>query len=128
MKNFRQKSTERTPEIIGDVQQGTLSIIGRSYMEDAHNFFNPLRIWLKDFYLTESDTIRVVIDIEYMNTSSGMILVYMLKELQTLSLAKDVHVSWVYDADDLDMKEVGEDFQFFIGDIITLDAKYRLAS
>lgn len=128
MKTIAINSTEKTPEIMGNIKNGTLTIAGRSYMEDAQMFFNPLRTWLEDFYRTDSKSITVIIDLEFMNTSTGMVLVGMLKELSNLSKVKTVNVYWRYDVDDLDMLEVGKDFKFFIGDIIELQGKFRLAS
>ena len=39
------------------------------------------------------------------------------------SQSKDVQITWIYEEDDVDMKEVGEDYQIMVGDIIQLQSK-----
>ena len=125
MNEFKTIGTLKTPEISGEVESGSISISGICIPEDARDFFNPFRNWLLDFTQSTSNKIYVEIDLEYFNTSTSSILLDVFKHLnRTNDLdSKHVEITWVYEEDDLEMKEVGEDYQTMIGDIIQLQSK-----
>ena len=127
MNDITIQATAKTPQIIGNVSTGTILIEGRCYPEDVAVFFHPFLNWLKRFQLSESESISVVIDIDYMNTSSGLILYRMLKEIKRMS-NKEISFIWKHEADDIDMQEIGEDFQHMLGRQFKLEPKMRLAS
>ena len=68
------------------------------------------------------------LDLKYMNTSSGLIIFRILKEIKKLSSHKNVRVTWVYDEQDEDMMGVGKDFQYMIGDIVQLKTRIAKAT
>jgi len=115
-------STFKTPLIDGDINKGILKIAGKSLPEDAKAFFQPVRLWLANFYQTTASSIEVTIQLEYYNTASSKFLVNLLLQLEKLQAQKSVVVNWIYDEDDIEMQETGEDFQNLIGDMIVLKA------
>lgn len=117
------KATDKTPRIEGDIQTGTLRIAGKSLPENPRDFYKPFSDWLIKFYDTPSNSIRVILDIEYFNTSTSNLLVELLKQLSKMNDSKDVSVVWRYEEDDLDMEDVGNDFKMMVGNIINLEPK-----
>lgn len=123
MKEFKTEATTKTPEIIGDIDKGMFSIKGKCIPEDARDFFIPFRDWLINFTETTNEPINVEIDLEYFNTSTSSILLDIFKHLGTTSKSKEVKVKWIYEEDDIEMEEVGEDYRIIVGDFITLESK-----
>ncbi len=113
----------KTPEIKGDAQLGQLSLKGRSLPEDAKTFYQPFKKWLQELYSSPSDSIDVVIELEYYNTASSKLIVNMLLSLEKLQSSKKVSVLWLYDEDDIEMEETGQDFKNLIGEMIVIKSK-----
>lgn len=123
MNEFDVAATHKTPEIKGNIEAGKLAIKGKSIPEDARDFYLPFRNWLLEFVKTEAERIEVDVDLEYFNTSSSSIILDVFKHLRKTSEVKQVAIKWIYEEDDMEMEEVGEDYKLMIGDIITLESK-----
>lgn len=123
MNDYKIESTVKTPEILGTYDPGTISIKGKCIPEDAREFFSPFRNWLMEFTDAANSVINVEVDLEYFNTSTSNILLDVFKHLSRVNESKDVRITWIYEEDDLDMQEVGEDYKLMVGDIMTLQSK-----
>ena len=123
MNDFKLESTVKTPEIYGIKDRGVISIKGKCIPEDAREFFSPFRNWLLEFTDKAIDKINVEVDLEYFNTSTSNILLDIFKHLSRVNQKKDVRIIWIYEEDDLDMQEVGEDYKLMVGDIMSLESK-----
>ena len=123
MNSYSVKNTSKTPAIEGDLAKGTLSISGKSLPEDAREFYEPLLVWLEALTNSDAVSFKIELDIEYYNTSSSSILLEILKQLAKLNLTKDVQIIWYYEEDDIEMEEIGLDYQRMIGEFIILKAK-----
>ena len=123
MNEFKTLSTHKTPEITGEADKGRITIKGKCIPENALEFFSPFRNWLLDFTNSDVEKIDVQIDLEYFNTSTSNILLDVFKHLNRVNDSKPVNITWIYEEDDVDMQEVGEDYKIMVGDIITLQSK-----
>jgi hypothetical protein len=123
MNEFKTVATHKTPEINGNIETGELSIKGKCIPEDARDFFVPFRNWLLDFVKTPQENIKVEVDLEYFNTSTSSIILDVFKHLNRVNSEKNVQITWIFEEDDIEMEEVGEDYKIMIGDIITLQSK-----
>lgn len=125
MDEFIRKATSKTPEIKSEIKTGTISIKGMSIPEDGRTFFTPFIKWLFNFVNTTDKTILIEVELEYFNTSTSNILLDIFKHLSIIHEddKKDIKITWIYEEDDLEIKEVGEDYQIMVGDIVTLRSK-----
>ena len=99
-----------TPYIKLDKESCKLTIIGKSYPEDASLFYTPLveeiETCKKD--LKESK-ITIKIALEIMNSVSTKYLFQVIKEIY--ESAKETVIDWYYEEEDEDMEEAGENFK-----------------
>ncbi|GAB6097513.1 DUF1987 domain-containing protein [Desulfatiferula olefinivorans] len=112
MDDLRIESTKFTPEITFDYSGRLLEIKGESYPENTSEFFNPVFKWLDD-YLAEQKTEPTLVNIElyYFNSSSSKVLMNFFEVLdQAASKGGDITVNWVYEEEDEDSLEFGEEF------------------
>jgi hypothetical protein len=90
--------------------QGRLELTGSSYPEDAVAFFAPLRAWLQAYLAAAPERTALRLQVDYVNTSSSKCLLDLLDLLEARHRAGGgVRVEWLYDADDEDMRELGEE-------------------
>lgn len=120
MIDFSREATDRTPEIQGNFESGQVFIRGRSLPEDTLQFYAPFRTWLNDQYLPNKDGIELILSMEYFNTATSRILLDLMRNLDMISGMKKVKVIWVYESDDMDMEETGNDFANLFPDIVEL--------
>ena len=123
MNDFRIDATVKTPEILGVVEDSFISIKGKCIPEDSREFFSSFRNWLLEFTDKTTDPIKVEVDLEYFNTSTSNILLDIFKHLSRVGQSKKVSIVWIYEEDDLDMEEVGEDYKLMVGELLTLQSK-----
>lgn len=108
---FLVRPTKTTPLVTLDPNRKKLIIKGRSAPIASIEFYNQVFTAVERF-LTKNENLTVFIALEYFNTSSSKCIYNLLKDLknyQTLD-NKKVTVNWLYEIDDEDMKETGEDY------------------
>lgn len=99
--------TLRTAEVSFDSATGILEFSGISIPENADAFFQPVYTWLEKIQPVHKGGITVRINLTYFNTSSVRHLLIILKAL--IAAFRDrIKVEWVYEADDEEIRERGE--------------------
>jgi len=112
--------TEFTPKVILDHTQLKFEITGELSPENAKDFFAPILAWFDDFYNYlyyinslegSKKEMDFVIHVDYFTSSALKCLYDVFKKTVTLKpYLKDLKITWLYDNEDLDMKENGEEF------------------
>ncbi len=113
MKNLVIKVTKHTPEITFDIEKNLLEFKGECYPENITSFIAPV-FNLLDEYLQqlEQQVFTINIFLIYFNSSSSKMLLDLFYKLEEKALAnKNIVVNWIYDAEDEDSEEYGEEFQ-----------------
>jgi len=95
---------------------GELRIEGKSYPEDPLKFYEPLIEWVKEFDKICPPAISVTIRLEYFNTSTSKLILFIFKILEDLYIKKksEVAITWLFLKNDEDMFESGKDYQSII--------------
>lgn len=108
--------TSSTPEINYNQETNTLSFVGRSFPENAKDFYSPIILWINENKLEFPKEMFFEINLEYYNTSSSKFILEILHLFERLivELEITITVKWFYSEDDDDMKEAGEEFKQFI--------------
>ncbi len=115
MQPLRIQPTPKTPEIIFDPGNELFKIRGKSIPDDAESFYSPILNWFDDYLVNPNEKTTVVIDLEYFNISSSKRLLFILYKLNELQLTKNnVRIKWMYNENDEDMFEVGQDYAFMV--------------
>ncbi|GAB4396723.1 MAG: DUF1987 domain-containing protein [Microscillaceae bacterium] len=112
MDNIEIEGTPKTPEVRFVHDSGQLTISGRSIPENSYQFYEPLLTWLDDYAQSPGAETLLTFQLDYFNTSSSMYILGILKKLEKMYLAgHQARVKWIYDVDDEDMLQTGEDFK-----------------
>ena len=113
MKNFCIEATECTPKIFFDCENNILEIKGVSYPENTTEFYGPVFFWLEE-YFSQLDNKEVTVNIEivYFNSNSWKVLMGFFELLNKAAFEGiEVIANWIYDGEDDDILEYGEEFQ-----------------
>jgi hypothetical protein len=109
------KETKQSPLIILDPKSGVFELKGSSFLDNAHEFYTPLIAWVKEYAKNPQPSTRILFELNYVNTSSQRMMFDLLKEVNLIfKSGHSVHIDWLYDEDDYDLKEVGEDLLSFM--------------
>lgn len=115
MQNLEFGGTSNTPEIRLNAANGLISFKGRSIPENSIEFYKPVFDWVDEYCSFPANSTKITVQLEYFNTSSSKCLLDIFKKLEKLKPAgKSVKILWVYESDDEDMFEAGEDYESII--------------
>lgn len=116
METLLRRPTKTTPYVNLDVATRTYVIAGRSIPIDAEVFYSPILNWLKEFQSSdETNRIEFCFRFDFFNiASSKRVLFILYKLLEMQQKGKVVTIKWMYDKDDEDMLEIGQDFAVMI--------------
>lgn len=118
MKSFIHKATDLTPEIILAPAENRFIIAGKSAPEDVRGLYYPVLEWMEEFVAevrkennyTDTNPLRLKLDLEYFNSSSAKFLFDIFGHLRDLNNeGTPVEIEWHYDEEDTDLREAGED-------------------
>lgn len=114
MENLIIEETKFSPSIVFDGEKHSLSITGKSYPENTSVFYAPVFSWLEDYIAKLDDNQEVGVNIEliYFNSSSSKVLLDFFDILdEAAEDGKSIAVNWIYEEDDEDSLEFGEEFK-----------------
>jgi hypothetical protein len=111
MSDINIKGTVKTPAISFCEADKRLIIEGRSTLENPARFYKPLISKLKDFNNERIAKLEIDFKLEYFNTTSSLVILDVLKHLQSLDAPdSEVVINWYYDEEDEDLLEIGQDY------------------
>ncbi len=113
MENLHIEATKYTPYINLDAEKGLLSFSGKSYPENTFDFYQSTLEWLTNYFAqgTQKKTV-IEMDIIYFNSSSSKLFFDLFDLLEEAhENGKDITVRWLYDAENENALEAGEDFK-----------------
>lgn len=110
--DFSIPGSQSSPAISSNWEQGVLRLEGDSYPENAHELFQQLFDWIRQ-YLAEADRpLRLDLHLLYLNTSSIKALMDILDMLEeAFRRGQQVSVIWHYDRRNERVFELAEEFR-----------------
>jgi hypothetical protein len=129
MKKLFIQGTDLIPEIILEPGTWQLSISGTSAPEDVRSLYYPVTEWVTEMVdhlianpaSAGKNGVTMSFDLKYFNSSSGKFFHDIFVELARLRNAGGkLEVKWLYDDDDQDMLEAGQD----MADLAELEFTY----
>ncbi len=113
--SFVIESSVKTPSINFD-PNGNFELKGKSIPENTVMFYKPLFEWLDNYIQQPAPQTTLNIQLDYFNTSSSKCIVDLFKKLELISKNGNnkATINWLYDDDDDDMLEAGEDYKSII--------------
>jgi hypothetical protein len=104
--------TSNTPKIDFKVNEGLLTIEGRSIPENPAEFFKPIINWVADYFAITKIKTELVIKLEYINSGSSKSLLEFLRRFKDESAkGHECVIKWYYEEDDESVQELGEHYQ-----------------
>lgn len=114
MENLVINKTSNTLEVIFDINDKTITLNGNSLPENPAEFYGIIEDYINNYAQKyQTKILNIICEITYMNSSSNKRLFQLLKKC--IAMFDKVNITWVYEMNDDDMKEQGEDFQYSLG-------------
>jgi hypothetical protein len=115
---------EKTPGIHFDVKTHRLQISGISIPEDALAFYKPILHWLGLYLQQRPLETEMIFQLEFFNTVSSRLFLEIMKLMQKLKESgTEVTIRWVYEEDDEDIQEAGENYAQMVEVNFVVEAK-----
>lgn len=105
----------KTPHINFN-SSGMLEISGKSIPENSIDFYKPVYDWLDAYIQNPQAQTELKVQLEYFNTSSSKCLLDIFRKLEPLHAGgkSAVTVNWLYEEDDEDIMEAGDDYKTIV--------------
>ena len=108
MRQIRIEAKDQTPKVILDKENSIMEIRGYSFPDEAHEFYDELTEWFKEYIKQPNENTKLIFDLVYINSTSVKFLNDILKKLDTLvDEGKNVRIEWYHLSDDEDMQQLG---------------------
>lgn len=121
MEPIRIAETHFSPEVNLDKDRGRFEFFGKSFPEDAKEFYKPIIDWFQKYVENPNRETIVIFKLDYFNTASSKKIVDLLNVLKEIHRQKkSIIINWYYKSDDEDMLETGETFS----EIVNLPFKF----
>ncbi len=111
MENYFHQATDNLPYVNFDTETGVFEIIGKSYPQNAENFYAPIIKLVKEYCQSPKNQTSVTCKIEYFQTTSQRFLVEILHDFSKISAPNKIQINWGCTDDVLD----DEDEIIFVG-------------
>jgi hypothetical protein len=113
---FIAEQTAKTPILNFDASKGVFDLKGKSIPENSVGFYKPLFDWLDNYIQSPAPKTTLNIQLDYFNTSSSKCIVDLFKKLEMINKngKGEAVINWMYDDQDDDMLEAGEDYKSII--------------
>ncbi|MCE3278300.1 MAG: nuclear pore complex subunit [Bacteroidetes bacterium] len=114
--SFTAEQSAKTPLINFDASTGTFELKGKSIPENSVLFYKPLFEWLDAYVQNPAPKTNLNIQLDYFNTSSSKCIVDLFKKIEQIpkNAKGEATINWMYDDQDDDMLEAGEDYKSII--------------
>ncbi|MFQ5335671.1 MAG: DUF1987 domain-containing protein [Flavobacteriales bacterium] len=101
-----------SPDIELDPDIGVFSMSGNAILSNPVDFFEPIIEWMHEYANNPRELTDVTINLKYCNTSSSRSLMEFLRVLESIQNGGkgQVKIKWIYDPEDEDLFETGENF------------------
>lgn len=115
MENFTIQAGAKTP-FINLEKSGLIELKGKSIPENSTEFYQPVFEWIDKYSSAPGQATKVLIQLEYFNTSSSKCILDIFRKLETIHRTgkSKVTIEWLYEEDDEDMMETGEDYSSIV--------------
>ncbi|NPA68341.1 MAG: DUF1987 domain-containing protein [Chlorobi bacterium] len=91
----------KTPEIIFDKKHGVFQIRGRSISENAGEFYQPVKEWMKEYVKDPNPETKLLLNFDYLNSSSLIQISNIIRILEeAYNNGHKVLVIWQYEEGD----------------------------
>lgn len=118
---FQVAETRTTPAVL--IDQGEITIKGRSIPEDSFEFYEPVLEACTKYVRKPARHTSVSIHLEYVNSGSKKFLTNILTVLEKSYLdGNGYDITWTYDSDDEAILDLGNDLKGIIKIPLTIKA------
>ena len=111
MEKLHIEATKYTPEITLDPEKGLIEMRGKSYPENTFEFYAPIIEWIKKYFENPKPETTVNMEIVYFNSSTSKLFFDLFDILDENKDKSKIVINWIYDPDNENALEAGEDFQ-----------------
>lgn len=104
------RQTPKTPEVRLDKENSLISISGRSYPEDLHNFWDPIIAEIQAWIISQPES-EITFDLNYHNSGSTRVIINLIRFCEAqFAAGTKIKMTWLYDGEDEQTAEQGEDY------------------
>ena len=104
-------ATNESPGVNFDKEIGKFLLFGKSFPEEARNFFDPVFLWIEEYLKQPNEETIFEVRLDYFNSATSTMLLEILYLLEKIvEKGKKVTIKWNYLEIDDDMFDAGKEY------------------
>lgn len=112
MNDLNIEPTQSTPSVVGQWEEGVLSLGGDSFPENSYEFFGGVIDWIERYLAGSDRPLRLDLRLMYMNTSSVKAMMDIFDMLEDAHQAgRQVAVRWYHDPQNERVADLAAEFR-----------------
>ena len=109
------EKTYSTPLVHFNAQNGVMKIEGRSIPENPSLFYDPIVVWLTNYFQNSKNKIKIDIKLDYINSGSTKAILTLLKVIKVqYDKGIECQLNWHYEEDDESIRDLGKHYKSVI--------------
>ncbi len=120
--------TVLSPDIILNKKDNFFLLSGKSVVENAEDFYNPILKWFKNYFNNPNKNTEIIFFLEYLNSSSSLQIGNIIESILKNKDKTKIVINWLYESSDELALEAGKEFQYiyqFKFNFIELEDEYE---
>jgi len=114
MEDLNLSATEESPEITTNSVDGRIEIKGKSLMEDASSYYEPVKEWIRSYISGGNKPTTFAFKFDYFNSSSTKQILQLIMLFKQLEATEQLTIDWYYNEEDEMILERGEEVQLML--------------
>lgn len=112
VQNLTIESSQSSPSVVANWESGVITMRGESYPENSFSLYEKILDWLANYLEASSRSLKLDLELNYLNTSSVRAMIELFDNLQTAAEnGRDVSVVWRYDTRNPRAAELGQELR-----------------
>lgn len=112
LNSLKIESSKLIPEVVLDKENNIFKISGKSITVNAVEFYTQLLSWLEEYLLNPNKNAELILQFDYINSSSSIQLNRLLSLLETdANKESQMKIIWMYEEDDELIYKMGKELQ-----------------
>ena len=110
LERLQRESTEDTPYVVLDKENGEFEISGNSFPSNASEFFDPVKDWIEQYVEDPNEETVFDFRLHYFNSTSAKYILEILVLLRKIDQNdRNLKILWHYNKDDEEMQYAGKE-------------------
>ncbi len=112
MQEINIEKTVLSPRVILNKTEDFFFIFGKSIIENAEEFYNPVFEWFRNYYKNPNEHTEIIIFLNYFNSATSLQIGNLIELFTENKNSTNLSINWLYEINDELGEDAGKELQY----------------